>query len=111
MKKVIMDTSKYPNLLAEMIIDNGGIGKCRPVDKGKYEQIMPIKSIDTIKLKKLHKYPLNRVLHEYFDTYKQLKKKYLVYQYELVWYCFEKNVIVFADGSGKCFYLEPEICK
>ena len=109
--KGIMDSSSFKSYLASMIIDNGGIGLCHLCDNGKLEQRMPIKSVDTIFLNKISNTQLQNVLHNYFDRNKHLKKKYIKYQYELVWYCYEKNVIVFADESGKCFYIEPNICK
>ena len=105
------DTLWYPKFLAYTIIENDGIGRCNPNNNGKYEQVLPVKYIDSVKINYLRKYTLNKFLHKFFDKDKQLKKKFSNYQDEIVWYCYEKNVIVFADGSGKCFYLEPNICK
>ena len=105
------DSTKYLDRLKNVIINNGGLGVCKIIDNGELVQLLPKKTIYKNKLNKLYKYAIKKVLHKYFDKDKQLKKKYLTYQYELVWYCYENNVIVFADGSGKCFYLEPEVCK
>jgi hypothetical protein len=53
---------------------------------------------------------IKKILRVYFDKNKQLKSQYISYKNEIIWYAYKKNVVVYANDSNKCYYIEPIPC-
>jgi hypothetical protein len=74
-----------------------------------YNEDLIIKQTNKNKLKLLQSQRIDSILLKYFDKNRNIKKKYFNWRYELVWYCYENRIVVYADDK-KCFYEKPFIC-
>lgn len=99
-KEMKLSHKAYVNIVTNDIYNSGPFDRC-------HDSLIRGGIVDKSKLAKLEALSLKQVLETFFDEKQYLKKEYLEYEFELVWYCYKRQVRVVTPGSTFPYYIIP----